>query len=293
MSMQSLLAYHIRKHGPIPTVRVSSAQAACDYAYWGAVRYEIRLTRAGLPSNRPLERARSDRRSKAGARRDAARLADREGRRPCQRIGLLPEKDCRDYLPAEYADAIRRHDERRGRRAAAPVDALGLPVEVRLLARLYSRASGVSPDRSLLMARARRLVRDGRWIIDMSGDLYYYPRGVQYYLPHGDDRDAAEFEAEANQERRRKILAACGERVLPPERRAMAQMDDYGQLWEITRYDVDAWNHERTERQVRVVCPSTGAVYWLPVPRHVTTAREAVASTFGLTAAEYVLAAES
>lgn len=94
MSAIKTLVDVIRTHGPIPTVRVSSAQArgaAKRYAYWGAARYEIRLTRDGQPSNVALERASSDRRSLRLAEQDAAKLARRERRIVCQEIGRLSE----------------------------------------------------------------------------------------------------------------------------------------------------------------------------------------------------------
>lgn len=288
MSMQALLAYHIRTHGPIPTVRVSSAQAkgaAKGYSYWGAVRYEIRITRDGLPANRPLERASSDRRSIAGAERDLADLAEREGREECQTLGILPEGACASYLPAEYAEAIARHNARQANRPVA-TDSL----EIRLLARLISRAIGCDAAESLRLAGRRRTRREGRW-------LYIQGRSWDCdvrYCPYGDSRDDAEFARETNQQMRRRIVEACGDRVLPPAQRTLVQQDDFGQLWEIkTVGDPRGWGGDRIERQVRVVCPSTGAVYWLPVGRDVRTAHEAVASTFGLSAAEYVPVAEA
>lgn len=90
----TILADIIRQHGPIPTIRVSSAQArglAKLYRYWGATRYEIRLTRAGKPANIALQRASSDRRSLRLAEQDAEEIADREGRIECNTIGTLPE----------------------------------------------------------------------------------------------------------------------------------------------------------------------------------------------------------
>lgn len=93
-SMISLLAHYIRLHGPVGTARVSSAQArgaAKRYAYWGAVRYEIRLTRAGRPANFAIGRASSDRRSVAGAERDADAICGREGRIRCDVIGEIDE----------------------------------------------------------------------------------------------------------------------------------------------------------------------------------------------------------
>src|SRR5690349_12917656 len=87
------LALRIFTDGPIPTVRVSSAQArgaAKGYAYYGAARYEIRLTkRDGYPANIAQERASSDRRSLRLAKDDADKIAEREGRICAQTIGQL------------------------------------------------------------------------------------------------------------------------------------------------------------------------------------------------------------
>jgi hypothetical protein len=95
------LVEYLKVHGPIRTVRVSSAQArgaAKAYSYWGAVRYQLRISRDGRPVNIALERARSDRRSEQLAWEDAQALAEREGRIPCQTIGHLSEDDARDIL---------------------------------------------------------------------------------------------------------------------------------------------------------------------------------------------------
>lgn len=92
----AILAEIIRAHGPIPTVRVSSAQArgrAKDYPYWGAVRYEIGLTRDGRVSNRPMGRASSDRRSWDLAHWDALDMGAAEGRIVVQTIGTLSDAE--------------------------------------------------------------------------------------------------------------------------------------------------------------------------------------------------------
>lgn len=92
----------LRDHLPIRTVRVSSAQAqgrAKQYAYWGAVRYQIRVTSDGKGvSNMPLERASSDRRSHALAHRDADKIAAFEGRLYCHHIGRLTASQARELL---------------------------------------------------------------------------------------------------------------------------------------------------------------------------------------------------
>lgn len=108
MSAIKTLVDVIRAHGPIPTVRVSSAQArgaAKQYAYWGAARYEIRLSRDGQPINVALERANSDRRSRRLAQQDAAELARRERRVCCPEIGRLSEAAAARVLRALSASA--------------------------------------------------------------------------------------------------------------------------------------------------------------------------------------------
>lgn len=99
---QDLLADLIIQRGPIKTARVSSAQArgnAKRYAYWGAVRYELRLVGPKrLPANVAIERAASDRRSMRLAARDAAALASAEGRLLVEQIGTLSLDACRAVL---------------------------------------------------------------------------------------------------------------------------------------------------------------------------------------------------
>jgi hypothetical protein len=75
---------YIRRHGPIPAVSVSSAQArgrARRYPYWGAVRYELRLRKTDDECIVMAQgRASSDRRSRRLAWLDAAHLAETEDR---------------------------------------------------------------------------------------------------------------------------------------------------------------------------------------------------------------------
>lgn len=78
-----ILKSMIRSLGPIPCVRVSSAQAsgnAKKYAYWGATRYVIRLRKDGEPTLAACSRASSDRRSYRLAYRDALDIANQENR---------------------------------------------------------------------------------------------------------------------------------------------------------------------------------------------------------------------
>ena len=101
MNAITSLAAIINQRGPIPSVRVSSAQArgaAKHYAYWGAARYELRLTKSGAVSNCAVERASSDRRSVRLAEADAERIAEREDRIELQTIGTLSEQDAARVL---------------------------------------------------------------------------------------------------------------------------------------------------------------------------------------------------
>lgn len=86
----------LKARGPIKTARVSSAQArgaAKAYAYWGAVRYQLRLGKDGMPINVALERASSDRRSLRLAQEDLERMCEAEGRIEVNRIGHLSDMD--------------------------------------------------------------------------------------------------------------------------------------------------------------------------------------------------------
>ena len=92
---------YIHKFSPIPTARVSSAQAsgrAKRYAYFGAVRYHVHVTRLGGLVNSAMERASSDRRSERLAQMDARVLCDQEGRLLLQQIGSLRPQDVTKVL---------------------------------------------------------------------------------------------------------------------------------------------------------------------------------------------------
>lgn len=96
-----ILADLIRQHGPIGTVRVSSAQArgrAKKYSYWGAARYELRLTKKREVANLPLEAAGSDRRADWLAYRDAKEIADSENRLMVQTIGRIGDDEAAEIL---------------------------------------------------------------------------------------------------------------------------------------------------------------------------------------------------
>jgi hypothetical protein len=92
----AVLSALVQRYGPIPCVRVSSAQAsgrAKGYPYWGAVRYEIRLRKDGVLTAIATERASSDRRSQRLVERDRAELCVREGRLAWDGIGPLTEAE--------------------------------------------------------------------------------------------------------------------------------------------------------------------------------------------------------
>jgi DNA-binding MarR family transcriptional regulator len=143
----------------------------------------------------------------------------------------------------------------------------------KLVEELVATGLVTSRDRATFLAAQGLAVRDGQFL-HAGGNSF---RGRVRYIPFGDQRDAEIFAKETNQEKRRWVLAACGERVLNLKDEDLIQADDYGKLYR-TGLGVNV---------VRVVCPSTAAVYLLPVPRFVQTAKAAVASTFGLTEVEY------
>ena len=73
------------KDKKIPAARISSAQAkgsAKKYPYWGVVRYEIRVSKTGLPCLYAKERASSDRRSLRLAEKDLDAICEKEQREP-------------------------------------------------------------------------------------------------------------------------------------------------------------------------------------------------------------------
>ena len=60
------------------------------------------------------------------------------------------------------------------------------------------------------------------------------------------------------------------------------QRDDYGELWEGQLPD-----SEGPSRWCRVVCPSTGRVYYNCVPREMRTCRQGLAWRWGLEEEQY------
>jgi hypothetical protein len=133
----------------------------------------------------------------------------------------------------------------------------------------------------------RREIRVGPW-------TYRRRRGHSLsviYHPQGAEADRALFAAERNAERRSAIITACGEDLTNLFDDQELQRDDFGRLCRLYT-EIPNPPHSQPRREtlgvfVRVVCPSTGRVYWLQVPPACRTAREAVAATFGLTPTEY------
>jgi hypothetical protein len=100
MSALQTLKSLIKNTGPVPAVRVSSAQSGvCHYPYRDAVRYEVRLRKDGEVTYAALERAATTRRSERLAIRDARELAAREGRIYHQAVpGQVGEGEARIIL---------------------------------------------------------------------------------------------------------------------------------------------------------------------------------------------------
>lgn len=94
---------------PIRTARVSSTRtgSCCPYPYWDAVRYQVRLSGRGYPTNVALARAGFGRRSIRLAEQDCDAICEREGRIKLPRIGRLTEQDASYILSQlqEQADA--------------------------------------------------------------------------------------------------------------------------------------------------------------------------------------------
>lgn len=303
---QRTLAGWLRTHHPVPTVRVSSALcgSCCPYPYWGAVRYEVRLTAdGGAPANIALGRCGRDRRSIAGAKRDA----EATGRMPCQEIGRLSHAEAAAILGVVAPEWTRLRQSRQSRQPA-PVASLALRLEHRkrcYLARdlrIETSILGISHgapsvihrdaghvtltylERPYLAGPGRLIIPGLPWVWDMS------LRPTEY-RPWGDQRDSQEFLAADNVEMRRMIWEACSDRLHTAIGMTEAQRDDYGVLYRYDVADGHAYNPERYQMVLVVNATpepdGTYRDYWLRVPPYVRTARAAVASTFGLAAEEY------
>jgi len=91
--------------GPIPTVRMSVAKArgfAKQFKYFGATRYQLRLSVDGKLINMPLERARSEHRTERACSRRLQALSETERRIPLQTLGELDEADA-EYVLIQIA----------------------------------------------------------------------------------------------------------------------------------------------------------------------------------------------
>lgn len=123
MSAIDHLKHIIRTNGPIQTARISAAQAkgnAKNYLYWDAVRYELRIAKAGHVSNAPLERASSMRRSLRLAQQDLASLCEAESRIQVQDIGRISEAEAQWITAKLDPTAARKRVERKARSAPTP-----------------------------------------------------------------------------------------------------------------------------------------------------------------------------
>lgn len=193
---------------------------------------------------------------------------------------------CRARADIGYLQGGAEAERRRRNRAALRDTPQPLSLRQRLLVRLSSRLTGLSQVQAERDVRDANLWFAGRWLM---AEVKYTQRPIAY-RPHGDERDVAAFQAEQNQQRRRLIFNTCGERVLALTSMTLIHQDEYGALYD-TRIETGRWNE--TVHVVRVVCPSTGAVYLLPCSPDASTAHEAVASTFGLRADEYCPTAQA
>jgi len=94
------LAEYIRAHGPVKTVRVSSVQGPKKYPYWAPKRYQIELSRDGMPAHRPAAgECGTIRASYRLAHQEAEEIAALGGRILVEwRIGPLAESQCAEIL---------------------------------------------------------------------------------------------------------------------------------------------------------------------------------------------------
>lgn len=113
----------------------------------------------------------------------------------------------------------------------------------------------------------------------------------QTWIENPDSIDPKAVLAETNTEKKRAAYEILGyERLLKPLDPKLIHKDDYGELYECDLGD----DGGKLARFVRVICPSSGRVY--PFNRckpDVKTAKEAVASRWGLTEKQWNLIRES
>lgn len=323
MSMISMLAHHIRTHGPIPTCRVSCAQArgaAKKYAYWGAVRYEIRLTKDGAPTNRPLERASSDRRSLRLAEQDCDAICEREGRVVVDRIGRLKEAEAEDVLlhvRFEYAAAVLKHRTR----AAAPKSPRELTFSERLLARQLAKRQaanliGLIPKtyseyRHCHFGSVQQAILAAGGSLDMTQEDYAAIRDLAIANAEADALRRAEIHVRTNRLWRKDRWIVLDDPAVDGHRHYYLPYGDDRDAEAFAREPItelrrriyeacgDRVLSERLRliqqddygqlydtgigmRVVRIVCPSTGNVSWLLIQGNHRTVRDAVLKTLGL-----------
>ena len=126
--------------------------------------------------------------------------------------------------------------------------------------------------------RTQKGIQIGRWLHDV------HLRAVSY-LPTGDERDIAAFRGESNTERRRLIWEACGMRIIEVMDLWQTKSDDWGSLWRSRGMSLGCL----LLKVVNSTPELDGSYkdYWLRVPHNMSTPKEAIAWTFGMTEKEY------
>ena len=108
---------------------------------------------------------------------------------------------------------------------------------------------------------------------------------VRYVGPK--DKTAAQiWQQVTNQELKRAIFAACGESIVDTLQPILIKEDKRGKLYDI-HTGVTGAEGTDLQRFVRVVCPTTGAAYWLACRADCPTPTQAIAESFHLRADEY------
>jgi hypothetical protein len=155
---------------------------------------------------------------------------------------------------------------------------------------------------ALLVRKPIVLSRDenGR-LHNATGPCVQYADGWRFWAWHGvrvpawvierpvEEWTRADFFDERNIEVRRVIQERMGERFVWEIGARYVDGGPRGALYEVDLHG----DPDRVARYLLVSDPSTGRDYYLRVPPHMRTAAEAVAWTFGLTAAEYKPARET
>ena len=283
------VAHLLNVHGAMSAARCSSAHSHTDYAYWGAAEYEIRIGGKGYPIAACVRAAGSDRRSTRLAHIDTEELAESLGGIVIDSIGRLRSDDLvQVWDTLDHAGYMRHVARQIPPQPVCPLGARLVARKRKILEAIGVLANETDATYCALISRSwatdRPVTIDGG--IRVGVWLYNFHFTPIAYFPLGDARDAAAYREEKNVTRRRMIWEACGVRLAPTIALQEMHRDDYGTL-----YSHDAGY------LVKVVNSSPepdGSYkdYFLRVP-YCRTAREAVAWTFGMTAEEYVLAAQS